>query len=396
MSSYITNPVSNELPAQYSNLRAVLAPEYALLPSAEIEALMESMFGPGAAERYEDDLEGFFSDIGGAISSAARDVGRFAAKAAPVVANIGGGVLKGATAGSALGLPGIIGGAIAGGVGTGLSSYAKGPARDIGNILGTVTNVAGQFSPAGRLGAGLAPAISGLAGGGGRGAAGAAVSALGSLLGGGTAGTAVNALGGLLGGGQGGGGGALSALSGLFGGSSAASQLLSALRRPETMQALAALGLGKVGRDKIPVGSAQTPVPVAGIANLIGQLANQAAAEAAALSDGAESALYYMMDQTGEYVGDPASEQERAARVWELLNEAQAERVLNAIYQQSAESLEEASYCPHCGGYRDDVYGDTEFDEFYEFSGEDYPENDAEDLTEDYGDWDEDILYEYV
>lgn len=381
MSSYITNPVSDDDLIQYPNLRAILAPEYALLPPSELEALMEGMFGPDAAERYEQDLEGFFSDVGGAISSVARNVGRVAAKAAPVVANIGGGVLKGAAIGSALGLPGIIGGAIAGGVGSGLSSYAKGPARDIGKILGTVTNVAGQLSPASRLGVGLVPAISGLAGrGDGRGAAG----------------TAVNALGSLLGGNQRGSRSVLSAVSSLFGGSSAAGQLLSVLRRPETMQALAALGLGKLGRDKIPVGSTRTPIPVAGIANLIGQLASQTATEAAALSDGAESALRYMMDETGEYVGDPASEQERAARVWELLNEAQAERLLNAVYQQSAETFNEAAYCPHCGEYLEDVYGDTEFDEFHGVASEDYLENDAEMLAEDYGEWDEDILDEYV
>lgn len=38
---------------QYSNLREVLAPEYAGLPAAEIKALMEANFGPESAEHYE-------------------------------------------------------------------------------------------------------------------------------------------------------------------------------------------------------------------------------------------------------------------------------------------------------------------------------------------------------
>lgn len=386
MSAYAAVAVPSDPYSFYPNLRAVLAPEYAFLPPTEIEALMEDMFGDGAAERYEEDLESIFGDIGGALSSAARTVGRVATRAAPVVANIGGGVLRGAAAGSALGLPGIIGGAIAGGVGTGLSSYARGPARDVGNILGTVTNVAGQLSPTGRLGGSLGSAISGLAGRGGtRRAAGAAVNALSGLVGGGSGSS---------------GGGALGALTGLFGGGSAAGQLASVMRRPETRQALGALGLGALGRRDIPVGSAQTPVPVGAITNLIGQLANQAAAEAAALSDGAESTLHYMTDDAGEYVGDPASEQERAARLWELLNEAQAERLLSAISEQEAESSDEAAPCPHCGGYREDLYEAEEFDEYDEFAAEDLDEFDLEDLGESSGyfdgEWDEDASYEYA
>src|SRR3984893_7337908 len=118
--------------SQYQSLRHVLAPQYAILPSGQIQALMDSTYGEGAAEAYDAYLEGFWNSVGKAFSSATRDVGRFAAKAAPVVANIGGGVVQGALSGAQYGLPGIIAGAAVGGVGKGLSSYGSGTARDIG------------------------------------------------------------------------------------------------------------------------------------------------------------------------------------------------------------------------------------------------------------------------
>jgi hypothetical protein len=375
----------------FANLRQVIDPRLAALPDAAIRLHMEAAYGPDAAEQYEEYLEGVFGDIGKAFGSAARDVGKFAGKAAPAIATVGGGALQGAMAGSALGLPGIIAGAAVGGAGAGLSKYGKGTARNIGGALSGVTNIAGQFSPAGRVGAGLGSAISGLAGSGkggargaavnalsgvlgglaggagGGGAAGAAVNALGGLLGGRggpAAGAAVNALGGLLGGrggpaagaavnalggllgGRGreaagvasalggllgGGGGAagglpVAALTNLFGGSGAASQLASAIQRPEVRLALERLRNG--GGGAVPIGAAQTMVPVAGIANMMRELAEQAADEAAAEYEDAESELDYMADETGEFVGDPANARDRAAQIWNLLNDAQAERLL--------------------------------------------------------------------
>lgn len=350
----------------FPNLRQVLDERYAVLPAAAIRSHMEAAFGPGAADEYEAYLEFSFDDIGKAFSSAARDVGRFASKAAPVVANVGGGALQGAMAGSALGLPGIIAGAAVGGAGAGLSKYGSGAARNVGGILSGVTNIAGQFSPAGRVGASLGPAISGLAGGGRGGAAGAAVNALGGLLGGlsgGGAGGAAGALGGLLGGGGAGLGGAagalgsllgaggagggasaaLGALTSLFGGSSAATQLGSLLNRPEAKLALEALKLRQaptsgppLGRSTVPVGAAQIPVPVGGVAGLISKLAGEAAAEAIGLDGEAESVPAYMMDANGELTGDPALDRDRAARIWNILNDAQAERLLSAIIATAA------------------------------------------------------------
>ena len=116
------------------------------------------------------------------------------------------------------------------------------------------------------------------------------------------------------------------------------------MQRQETMEALSALEIPPFGRTTILVGSAQTPVPTAAFPNLIAHLAGQASAEAAAWSQDSESAMEYMMDQSGEYVGDPALDRDRAARIWNLLNEAQAERLLEAI--GSAGEAENAEYGP--------------------------------------------------
>lgn len=214
-------------------------------------------------------------------------------------------------------------------------------------------------------------------------------------MGGGKGGSVINALGGLLGGGKGGTSTALGALTSLFGGTSAAGQLQSYLQRPEVMQALAALNLGSLGRPTIPVGSAQTPVPAAAIARVVGELVEQAVAEAAALSDGAEGELRYMTDEAGEFVGDPALDRDRAARVWELLNEAQAERLVNAvaIYEQVAEAYGE-DYSEDYGEDLGEDYSEDYGEYLIEAFGEDYSEDYGEDLIEDYGEWDESEYYE--
>lgn len=341
MTAYYPGPTQRPQGAPpLRHLRQVLHPDYAMLPHAELSELMESVYGPDAAERYDDYLDGIFGGIGNAFSSAARDVGRFAVKAAPAIATVGGGVMQGAMAGSSIGLPGIIAGAATGGLGAGLSRYGSGTARDVGKTLSGVTSVVGQFSPTGRLGAALGGSVSSLAGGGGGGKniGGAAMNALGRMLGGGAGGSVMRSLGGMAG--QGG-GTPLAALSSLFGGSSAASQLTSLLQRPEVQRALGALQLGPLGRSTVPTGRARTPLPTTAITNLIGQLANQTAAETAAWAGDGERTLHYMTDQFGEYVGDPAVESERAERVWELLNEAQAERVLRRAVHSVREQAEQ-------------------------------------------------------
>jgi hypothetical protein len=218
-----------------------------------------------------------------------------------------------------------------------------------------------------------------------------------------------------------GGGGAASALAGLLGGGrssggGAANQLFSLLGRPEVQQALTALNLGPAGRRSVPVGAAQTPVPTTAIAGLLQTLAGQAISEAAAESDGAESALAYMADDSGELVGDPSLDHDRAQRVWALLNQAQLERLDAAAWQARAGHPLD---CPHCGhdlhasrrtgppmaeDFGEDLMElleafdedagefDGEFDgedavaeDLSEFDGEDFGEDLAEDVPEDLG-----------
>jgi hypothetical protein len=176
------------------------------------------------------------------------------------------------------------------------------------------------------------------------------------------------------------------ALTSLFGGTSAAGQLQSLLQRPETQRALAALNLGPLGRPSIPTGSGRTPIPVTAITNLIGQLSNQAAAEAAAFAGDGESSLHYMTDQFGEFVGDPAVESDRGERVWELLNEAHAERVIEAVihYSQARaeyiERMQERAEAEHAGQYAerhaeqyaDDAEDTEDSDSFYGTEAEFY------------------------
>jgi hypothetical protein len=290
----------------YPYLRSVIAAEYATLPAWQIEAFMEQQFGEGAADAYEDYLE--FS-----LKSLGRDIGRFASRAAPVVANIGGGVVRGATAGAALGLPGIIGGAVAGGVGQGFASYGGRDLRRIGAGINTGVGLAGQISPTGRIGATLGGAVSSVGQGRnvGRAAATAATGLLGQL---------------------GGPAGALGRQAGVSG--QAANQLAALMRRPEFGQALAAMGMGALGRQSIPVGSAQTPVPTSAFANLLGVLANRASDEQAALADGGESDLRYLTNDLGEWVADPADHEERAEHLAYLLDMAEYERSAQLDQQQ--------------------------------------------------------------
>jgi hypothetical protein len=263
-------------------LRQCLAPRWAEADSALIESYVDQRYGAGAAAYYDSLLEGFFDDIGRALQTAA-----------PMIANVAGGVARGAMAGSSLGLPGIIGGALVGGTGTALSSYGSGTARDIGNVLNTGTQFASQLTPMGQLGNQVGSTLSGL------------------------------------------GQRPITAQSGV----GAAGQLAGLLGRPEVQQALVAMQMGQAGRSTVPVGSAGTSVPTTAIAGLVQNLAAQAIDEAAAWGNVAEADLGYMADRNGELVGDPSEDDDRAARVWDLLNRAQFERLqaaMTASQQQRA------------------------------------------------------------
>lgn len=391
----------------YPQLRQVVAPRLAMLPPAMLQAQIDQTFGMGAAEAVESELEGVFDGIGRAFSSAARDVGHFAQQAAPAIAHVGGGLVQGALAGSSGGIPGIIAGAAAGGVGAGLSRYGTGTARDVGNVLNTGVNFVSQLTPAGRAGAALGGTVSNLGGlaRGGPGAgqragqillqgAGNLVSGYtGGAMGGmGGAGGVLGQIGGMLGqsGGQGSAlsqvGNLLSSpqtmgmLSGLFGGQTASGQLASAMRRPEVHQAMAASRLGQLGANTIPVGAAGTQVPIANFAQMLAQLAQQAAHEAAEAMAPAEAEaadIAFMSDGDGEFYGDPAMAGDRAVRLWDALNEAQAERLIESIadyadaeYEADGES-ESEGWNDQYGYDQLDMGDDESLDTIYELEGED-------------------------
>lgn len=107
-------------------------------------------------------------------------------------------------------------------------------------------------------------------------------------------------------------------------GSPAAAQLLGVLNRPEILQSLMAMIAGPAGRPNIPV--AGNPVPVGAFANLIGTLANQAAAEynATAAQEG-ESIPTYLLSESGDFLVDPAVPEERAGVLLSMLNQSAVE-----------------------------------------------------------------------
>jgi hypothetical protein len=284
-------------------------------------------------------------------------------QAAPGIASIGGGVLKGAAAGSALGLPGIIAGAATGGVGAGLSTYGRGGARQVGQALSGVTRLAGGLTPMGQLGGAVGSAVGGLGARGRPGQRPAAGHALGQLSGmlgsglsaGGAGGGALGQVAGLLTSPQ-----AASALAGLFGGGGASGQLSAALRNPDVRRALAALRLGPLGRPSIPVGAAGQAVPTAAFAQLLGHLSQRVAAEAEGVDEA--EAIGFMTDGEGGFLGDPGSAVDRAARLWDLMNEAMAERVIGAF--EAAHFTGEDPDADEYGGDLDDWDDEVEWAEF--------------------------------
>jgi hypothetical protein len=378
------------------NLRQVVSPTLAALPDAYLIQQVDGAFGDGFAEMMDEDLENIFKSIGRGLSSAARDVGQFAQKAAPIVGTIGGGIVQGAMAGSAAGLPGIIAGGLVGGTGAGLSRYGSGAARTVGNVLSGVTQTVGQFTPMGQKGAALGSVVQGLGniagsagnpramaghfagtlgnlagslGGGGKagalgglagmlGGRGGGAAGLGGLGGGGGggAGGGLAGLAGMLGGGRGGAAQALGGLlsspqlaglaGNLFGGASPAGQMASLLQRPETQQALAAQRLGPLGRTSIPVGAGQMPVPTAAFTQLLGHLAQQvpAAPQGGEAMGDAES-LYFMQSADGEFLGDPVDPTARSARLWDMLNDSQADRLIEMVdYEIISEAEADAEF----------------------------------------------------
>lgn len=113
-----------------------------------------------------------------------------------------------------------------------------------------------------------------------------------------------------------------SAGGGLGGGGSAASQLLQTITKPETIQAVASMAMGAMGKSDVSVGG--TSVPVGAFANLLGSLIGKTQAEyaealASAEGDGTPA---YMKDFAGQAVSDPAVPLNRAVALYQLLQSA--------------------------------------------------------------------------
>jgi hypothetical protein len=157
---------------------------------------------------------------------------------------------------------------------------------------------------------------------------------------------------------------AAGALGSLFGGGRAVDQLSSLVRRPELQQAMAAMRLGNLGRGAIPVGGGGSSVPVGAFAQLLSHLVGEAAAEMAEFSSDAAGEVAendFMRGESGEFAGDPSRLPDRAARLWEMLNEAQYQRLAEAVEAEwSGAEAEHYDSDYADADYADDEYADDE------------------------------------
>jgi hypothetical protein len=96
---------------------------------------------------------------------------------------------------------------------------------------------------------------------------------------------------------------------------------LQTITKPETLQALASMAMGALGKPSIPVGG--TSAPPSAFTNLLKMLTQKAEAEYAQNMANYESARSvapeYMMDYAGEPKADPAVAANRAAALYALL-----------------------------------------------------------------------------
>ena len=123
------------------------------------------------------------------------------------------------------------------------------------------------------------------------------------------------------------------------GGSPAAAQLLQLINRPEVQQALLAMIMGPAGTRNVSAGD--TPVPVAAVANTLGVLANQAAAEYHQVVSGEGGGTpLYVLDNAGEFVCDVANPVERAGVVLTRFAAADAAERATAEDEDAAEDEE--------------------------------------------------------
>lgn len=260
-------------------LRAAVAEGHEAADYDELTAICESVYGPGVTP---EDVESFFSDVGRGLQSAAKSVGNFAQKAAPMVAKALPNIAQGAAAGSAFGPWGALVGGVAGGASGILQQSGNRTARDIGKGIHQVGSLASSIR------------------GGGAGALGALTR---GSAGGGTNGLA-NAIFGAAG-------------RGGAGGTGAAGNLLGMLARPEMLQSLLAGQMGQHGRRAVQVGAQRVPVHT--MLSALGTVAGRAAGEAAEWAEDAEQTPPFIL-AAGESLGiDPEDAEGRSDALITLL-----------------------------------------------------------------------------
>jgi hypothetical protein len=140
----------------------------------------------------------------------------------------------------------------------------------------------------------------------------------------------------------------------------AAAQLLTTMFHPQVLQALMAMLLGQIGRQNIPVGATQ--VPVGAFTNALGVMANQAATEYnAAVTASGGNVPAYLVGFAGEVSGDPALPEYRAARLMELLQEADREQ-----YRPDSEDVfRRYAHAEDAPDISDEIYDELELAELY-------------------------------
>ena len=234
--------------------------------TTQYESLRENIH-PALAQLSDAQLETLFEKQGvnaEAVEGFFDDLGKFASSAGKAVLKAAPSILP--VAGTIVGTA--FGGPVGAALGGSLGSLA-------GRAVGAAT---GQPPPAGGAGGGAG----GLMGG------------LGSLLGG-------------------------SGLGSLLGGSPAAGQLLQTVMNPQTMQALASMAMGPMGKPSVPVGG--TSVPVSAFGNLLKMLTGRMEAEYAesVRRSKSDETPDYMKDYAGQAKADPAVAENRAEALFELL-----------------------------------------------------------------------------
>jgi hypothetical protein len=248
----------------YPMLRESLAPAVRRLPDASIEALVEAH---GLEAEDLESLAEFWGQIGRGIQAALPTVGAAINQYGPSVAQ---GAVAGAGTGAAFGPWGALIGALGGGV------------------LGGLQAQPGQRPPVAPMPMPGVPMPTP--------AASPSVPPFGAPAGG-------------------------------LGGSPAAGQLLALLARPEVMQALMAMIMGRAGASSVNVGGTQ--VAPGAVANLVGQLGQQAASEAIVLRPEGMSTYW-----SGEREDETAPES-RAAEMFEVFARSAPAEVAPVSWRES-------------------------------------------------------------